>query len=192
MKSLSAPCDKSGFFPFLFAPRGLVSSLRLSAPLVFSSPPLGEITERESRLRKAFFRSLLVLSCMISRNKGLIARLGLLGPFVQREPDCRYIHGENEHIGENYCGTATMRRRQASPLLLPLVRCFTGPLDPLTLHESTAYMSVIPTEVEGSRPVLGVHARISARPRQPGEARGSRLRAVDGARSLHFGRDDRI
>src|SRR5229473_4973537 len=129
---------------------------------------------------------------MISRNKGLIARLGLLGPFVQREPDCRYIHGENEHIGENYGGTATMRRRQATPLLLPLVRCFTGPLDPLTLHESTAYMSVIPTEVEGSRPVLGVHARISARPRQPGEARGSRLRAVDGARSLHFGRDDRI
>src|SRR6266851_3122567 len=27
---------------------------------------------------------------------------------------------------------------------------------------------------------------------QPGEARGSRLRAVDGARSLHFGRDDRM
>ena len=41
MRSLSAPCDKAGF-PFL------------------SSPPLGEITERESRLRKAFFRSLLV------------------------------------------------------------------------------------------------------------------------------------
>src|SRR6266851_5362521 len=54
------------------------------------------------------------------------------------------------------------------------------------------YMSVIPSAVEGSRPVLGVHARISAQPRQPGEARGSRLRAVDGARSLHFGRDDRI
>src|SRR6266852_4435359 len=59
MKSLSAPCDKSGFFPFLLAPRGLVSSLRLFAPLVFSSPPLGEITEKESRVRKAFFRSLL-------------------------------------------------------------------------------------------------------------------------------------
>src|SRR5713101_7507399 len=55
MKSLPAPCDKTGFFPFLFAPRGLVSSLRLSAPLVFSSPPLGEITERESRLRKDLF-----------------------------------------------------------------------------------------------------------------------------------------
>src|SRR5712691_6509497 len=62
MKSLSAPCDKAGFLPFRFAPRGLVSSLRLSAPLVFSSPPLGEITERESRLRKAFFRTLLEFS----------------------------------------------------------------------------------------------------------------------------------
>src|SRR6266852_1257708 len=66
MKSLSAPCDKSGFFPFLLAPRGLVSSLRLSAPLVFSSPPLGEITERESRLRKTFFRSLLGLGAPIT------------------------------------------------------------------------------------------------------------------------------
>ena len=79
MKSLSAPCDKSGFFPFLFAPRGLVSSLRLSAPLVFSSPPLGEITERESRVRKAFFRSLLVLSCMISLSKALGSSVSLLG-----------------------------------------------------------------------------------------------------------------
>ena len=53
-------------------------------------------------------------------------------------------------------------------------------------------MSVIQAEVEGSRTVFGAHARISAQSRQPGEARGSRLRAVDGARSLHFGRDDRI
>jgi len=45
MKTLFAPCDKTGFLPFRFAPRGLVSSLRLLAPLVFSSPPLGEITE---------------------------------------------------------------------------------------------------------------------------------------------------
>src|SRR5216683_422785 len=66
---------------------------------------------------------------------------------------------------------------------------FHGSVGPATLHESTPYMSVIPTEVEGSRPVLGVHARLFARPRQPGGARGSRLRAVDGARSLHFGRD---
>jgi hypothetical protein len=40
MKSLSAPCDKRGF-------------------LSLSFPPVGEITERESRVRKAFFRSLL-------------------------------------------------------------------------------------------------------------------------------------
>ncbi len=45
MKTLFAPCDKTGFLPFRFAPRGLVSSLRLLAPLVFGSPPLGEITE---------------------------------------------------------------------------------------------------------------------------------------------------
>src|SRR5712692_7800757 len=61
MKNPFAPCVETGFLPFRFAPRGLVSSLRLSAPLVFSSPPLGEITERESRVRKAFFRTLLVI-----------------------------------------------------------------------------------------------------------------------------------
>jgi len=44
MKSLSAPCDKTGFLPLVF--------------------PLGEITERGSRVRKAFFRSLLVAFCV--------------------------------------------------------------------------------------------------------------------------------
>src|SRR6266851_8824728 len=34
---------KLASFLFRFAPRGLVSSLRLPAPLVFSSPPTGEI-----------------------------------------------------------------------------------------------------------------------------------------------------
>src|SRR5713101_204585 len=43
MKNLSAPCEKN-WLPS------------------FSSPPLGEITERESRRRKAFFRSLLGVS----------------------------------------------------------------------------------------------------------------------------------
>src|SRR6266852_2709777 len=43
----------------------------------------------------------------------------------------------------------------------------------------------------GMRSGLGAHAQISARPPPHYRARDPRLRAADGARSRHFGRDDR-
>src|SRR6266851_6115296 len=81
MKSLSAPCDKTGFFPFRFAPPGLVSSLRLSAPLVFSSPPLGEITEKGKQGGEGLFPrpARLVLGCANPRNVRS-NEIGLLSP----------------------------------------------------------------------------------------------------------------
>ncbi len=50
--------------------------------------------------------------------------------------------------------------------------------------------SVIPTEVEGSRAVYGKQARASRLAGLPRSCRDPSMHPEDGARSLHFGRDD--